>query len=78
VNSSWGADARHADAVTGQEGSDVKEQSRSRGDDVNVEPEAAQTAENVCPACAGVGMVDGNQCARCGGTGTVTEIVGDA
>jgi DnaJ-class molecular chaperone len=56
----------------------VKEQSKSRGDDVNVEPEAAQTAENVCPACAGVGAVDGSQCARCGGTGTVTEIVGDA
>jgi DnaJ-class molecular chaperone len=41
-------------------------------------PEASQTAENICRACGGSGRVGGEPCPDCGGTGTVTETVGDA
>lgn len=42
-------------------------------------PGTPQTAENVCPHCAGKGThADGSACPVCGGTGKVTEIVGDA
>lgn len=41
-------------------------------------PEAAQTAENVCRACRGTGLAQDGPCPECGGTGTVTETVGDA
>jgi DnaJ-class molecular chaperone len=37
-----------------------------------------QVGENVCPDCAGTGKVEGADCAACGGSGTVEEIVGDA
>ena len=37
-----------------------------------------QVGENVCPACAGSGEVDGGPCGDCAGGGTVEEIVGDA
>ena len=37
-----------------------------------------QTGENTCPACSGSGLIDGKPCGECGGTGKVTETVGDA
>ena len=37
-----------------------------------------QVGENTCPDCAGTGARDGGACARCDGTGVVTEVVGDA
>jgi 4-carboxymuconolactone decarboxylase len=37
-----------------------------------------QEGENVCPRCGGHGRVDGDTCPDCDGTGTVTEVVGDA
>lgn len=42
------------------------------------EPGAPQTAEAVCPRCAGQGRIDGADCPDCGGTGVITAIVGDA
>jgi 4-carboxymuconolactone decarboxylase len=42
------------------------------------DPEAAQSAENVCPRCAGSGRDAAGTCPVCGGSGVVTEIVGDA
>lgn len=43
-----------------------------------VQPRDEQTGENTCPECAGTGRVDGADCRRCRGTGTVVEVVGDA
>ena len=37
-----------------------------------------QAGENTCPACAGTGQVDGQDCRECGGSGQVVELVGDA
>ncbi|SNS15094.1 hypothetical protein SAMN06265795_101258 [Noviherbaspirillum humi] len=38
-----------------------------------------QTADNTCPRCGGSGKnMEGGTCDNCAGTGTVTEIVGDA
>ena len=37
-----------------------------------------QVGENVCPACAGSGDVDGRPCGECDGSGTVEETVADA
>lgn len=42
------------------------------------EPGSRQSAENLCPDCAGSGELDGKPCPACRGTGTVTVIVGDA
>jgi hypothetical protein len=42
------------------------------------EPGSKQSAENLCPDCAGSGKVDGASCSTCEATGTVTVIVGDA
>jgi DnaJ-class molecular chaperone len=43
------------------------------------EPAAGpQSATNVCPDCAGSGVLKDARCSRCAGSGTVTEIVGDA
>ena len=36
------------------------------------------TGENVCPACAGSGRVDGAPCTECAGSGRVVSNVGDA
>lgn len=41
-------------------------------------PGSAQTGENTCRECEGSGSVEGRPCSSCGGTGRVTEIVGDA
>jgi DnaJ-class molecular chaperone len=44
------------------------------GDEV---PQGADAAgEDVCPRCVGSGVVDGEDCPACGGTGRVTEGVG--
>lgn len=37
------------------------------------EPGTPGSGENVCPLCAGTGMVHGDSCARCLGTGIVQE-----
>jgi hypothetical protein len=42
------------------------------------EPGAKQSAEGICPACAGTGRLGRQTCPDCGGTGTITVIVGDA
>jgi hypothetical protein len=44
------------------------------GDDAA--PGTPGTGENVCPLCAGSGMVHGDSCARCLGTGIVQEGIG--
>ena len=39
----------------------------------------SQSGEATCPDCAGTGRRgDGKRCATCDGTGTVTQLVGDA
>jgi DnaJ-class molecular chaperone len=38
----------------------------------------SQSAENVCPRCAGTGRVPTGECSECGGKGIVIELVGDA
>lgn len=42
------------------------------------EPGAPQTAEGLCPACSGKGVIDGERCETCAGTGMVIVTVGDA
>lgn len=42
------------------------------------EPGSKQSAEDVCPACAGTGKLGRQTCPDCGGSGVVTVIVGDA
>ena len=37
-----------------------------------------QVGENTCPACAGTGRRDGDECPTCGGSGVVVELAGDA
>ncbi len=37
-----------------------------------------QAGENTCPDCAGSGRRDDAACTTCGGSGVVTELVGDA
>jgi len=34
------------------------------------------TADNVCPACLGTGMMDGDPCGRCNGDGIASEGIG--
>lgn len=41
-------------------------------------PGSEQSADNLCPGCAGKGEIDGDTCPKCMGRGTVTVIVGDA
>ncbi|CAD7035786.1 hypothetical protein REJC140_03452 [Pseudorhizobium endolithicum] len=41
-------------------------------------PGSKQSAEGICPACAGTGKLGRETCPDCGGSGTVTVIVGDA
>lgn len=41
-------------------------------------PGTPGTGENVCPVCAGRGVVDGHSCNHCGGTGKVTVGIGGA
>jgi len=41
-------------------------------------PGARQTAEDICPRCAGSGRVGAVPCPDCNGTGRITVIVGDA
>lgn len=41
------------------------------------EPGSRQSAENLCPDCAGSGELNGKPCPACKATGTVTVIVGD-
>lgn len=41
-------------------------------------PGTPGTGENVCPVCAGRGVVDGSACKNCGGTGKVTVGIGGA
>ncbi|MCO5734031.1 hypothetical protein [Rhizobium sp. SSA_523] len=42
------------------------------------EPGSEQSAEGICPACAGTGRMGRETCPDCGGSGLVTVIVGDA
>jgi DnaJ-class molecular chaperone len=42
------------------------------------EPSSPQSAEGLCPACAGTGKLGRRTCPDCGGSGTITVIVGDA
>ena len=39
-------------------------------------PGTPETGEDVCPRCVGSGVVDGEDCPGCGGTGRVIEGVG--
>ena len=41
-------------------------------------PGTPGTGENVCPVCAGRGVVDGNSCNNCAGTGKITVGIGGA
>ncbi len=41
-------------------------------------PDAPQTAENVCPRCGRSGVVANATCDECNGSGYAAEIVGDA
>ncbi|CAA9469105.1 MAG: hypothetical protein AVDCRST_MAG13-321 [uncultured Solirubrobacteraceae bacterium] len=41
-------------------------------------PGTPGTGENVCPDCAGSGLIDGAECAMCAGSGTVVEGIGGA
>jgi len=41
-------------------------------------PDTKQTGENICPTCSGSGQMNQKPCTDCGGTGTITAIVGDA
>jgi DnaJ-class molecular chaperone len=41
-------------------------------------PGGPQTAEQICPACAGSGRKGEAPCDHCGGSGRVIVIVGDA
>ena len=37
-----------------------------------------QTGKNSCPDCAGIGDLNGVPCPRCGGSGVIIEVLGDA
>lgn len=39
-------------------------------------PGTPGSGEDVCPDCAGTGTLQGESCARCGGTGIVQEGIG--
>jgi DnaJ-class molecular chaperone len=54
----------------------IKSDKTAPGDQAR--PGTQQSAENICPKCAGSGRVDEKPCGNCGGTGKVIEIVGDA
>lgn len=54
----------------------AKGQALNPGDQAT--PGTPGTGENVCPQCRGVGRLDGQPCATCGGTGRVTEGLGGA
>jgi DnaJ-class molecular chaperone len=41
-------------------------------------PGTRQSAENICPRCAGTGRLNDEICRICNGTGRITAIVGDA
>lgn len=51
-------------------------QPKNPGDEVP--PGTEQSAENTCTRCNGSGKVDEAPCPACGGTGTITSLVGDA
>jgi hypothetical protein len=48
----------------------------SPGDEAR--PGTPGTGPDVCPKCGGTGQVDGQPCANCDGTGTVTVGIGGA
>lgn len=39
---------------------------------------AGGTGEAICPECSGTGLVDGEECAYCRGTGTIIQGTGAA
>jgi hypothetical protein len=41
-------------------------------------PGTPGAGENICPACAGSGKLDGATCPTCAGTGVIIEEVGGA
>ena len=54
----------------------TQEQEKKPGNEVK--PGTDQSGEDLCPTCAGKREVDNKPCPDCGGTGTVTTLVGDA
>ena len=62
--------------MTGKEESIDNTPQRNPGDET--EAGSKQSAEGVCPACAGTGQLGRETCPDCGGSGVVTVIVGDA
>jgi hypothetical protein len=46
------------------------------GGDLSASEDGA--GEDVCPVCSGSGVVDGERCETCGGTGKLIEPVGGA
>ena len=63
-------------AMTGENQPITETSQRLPGDET--EPGSQQSAEGVCPACAGTGKLGRETCPDCDGSGTVTVIVGDA
>ena len=66
-----------ASAADNQRRRGIHPDGRNPGDEVS--PGTPQSGEAICPACAGSGRIDGKgECSNCGGTGKVTQLVGDA
>ncbi|WP_380873564.1 hypothetical protein [Sphingomonas sp. DBB INV C78] len=42
----------------------------------DVDPQAEQDEEGICPQCRGTGKVAGEPCPRCDGTGKLVEGIG--
>ena len=54
---------------------DINDLGLTPGDEAR--PGTPGTGENLCPECAGRGVLaDGGMCPSCGGTGTVIEGIG--
>jgi DnaJ-class molecular chaperone len=44
--------------------------------DRSTEPPAKGDEDGICPECRGSGLVEGNPCPRCDGTGRLVEGIG--
>jgi RecJ-like exonuclease len=50
---------------------------KNPGDEVP--PGSPDSGEAICPTCAGTGLNQGGRaCGNCGGTGKITQLIGDA
>ncbi len=56
--------------------SDQPTQALNPGDEAA--PGSPGTGETFCPVCGGIGTIEGERCASCGGTGQVTVGIGGA